>query len=102
MVKAILIGTDRLDVKEIDLDIDPRKNQISQIFSGRATFVGQWPDIDVVILKGVDGHTILNKHTLPHPFSDASVYGPILLVRMDSFSEPRDFTLDEYKSFRSR
>ena len=102
MTKAILIGVDRYDIKEIDLDIDPAKNEISRIFSGQATFIGQWPDIQVVILKPAIEHTQKNKHILPYPFSDVTVYGPILLVRMDENADPRDFTLQEYKSFRSR
>jgi hypothetical protein len=102
MTKAILIGTERIDLKEIDLDIDPKKNQIMQIFGSQATFIGQWPDIDVVILKSVNDDGDINKNMLPYPFTGIIVRGPILLVRMDENSEPRDFTLKEYKLFRCR
>lgn len=102
MTKAILIGTERFNLSEIDLDIDPEKNQIMQIFGSQATFIGQWPDIDVVILKSVNEDGDINKNILPHPFTDITVYGPVLLVRMDENSEPCDFTLKEYKSFRCR
>lgn len=102
MTKAVLIGVERYDLNEIDLDIDPKKNQIMHIFDGQATFIGQWPDIDVVILRAVNSNLDINKNTLPYPFSDIEVRGPILLVRMDTYSEPKDFTLKEYKLFRSR
>jgi hypothetical protein len=65
---------------------------------GRQTFIGQWPDIDVVIMKPEDGKT-KNENILPPPFHVEEVYGKILLVRMDENSEPQDFTLDEYNSF---
>jgi len=65
---------------------------------GRQTFIGQWPDIDVVIIKPEEGE-IKNENVLPTPFDVEEVNGKILLVRMDENSEPRDFTLEEYKLF---
>lgn len=32
MTKAILIGTERIDLKEIDLDIDPKKSNNADIW----------------------------------------------------------------------
>ena len=61
-------------------------------------FIGQWPDIDVVIMKPEDGK-VKNENNLPHPFDVEDVYGKILLVRMDENSDPQDFTLDEFNSF---
>tara|TARA_B100000405_G_C16614041_1_gene385187 strand:+ start:470 stop:769 length:300 start_codon:yes stop_codon:yes gene_type:complete len=97
MTIAVLIHEEEDKLEEINLDIDPVKNEIYKILSGRATFIGQWPDIDVVILKCVQA-TKLNQNTLPHPFHGEEVYGKILLVRMDEDSEPRDFTLKEFTS----
>lgn len=51
MTKAVLIHEEMGNVEQIEIDIDPRKNEIFKILSGRATFIGQWPDIDVVIVK---------------------------------------------------
>ena len=98
MNKAILIREKRGDVVEIELDISPHKNEIFKILEGRQTFIGQCPDIDVVIMKPEDGK-VKNENNLPHPFDVEDVYGKILLVRMDENSEPQDFTLDEYNSF---
>ena len=101
MTKAILICENVGHVQEIDLDITPSKNEIFKLLCGRQTFIGQWPDIDVVIMKPEDGVS-KNENTLPYPFSSEEVYGKILLVRMDADSEPQDFTLKEYLSFRGR
>ena len=99
MNKAILIREKLGDVVEINLDIAPYKNEIFKILEGRQTFIGQWPDIDVVIMKPEDGK-VKNENTLPHPFNDEEIYGKILLVRMDEHSEPRDFTLREYRRYK--
>ena len=83
------------------MDIDPRKNEIFLQLSGSPTFIGQWPELDVVIMKPQYG-IILNTNTLPPPFDTEEVYGSILLVRMDENSDPRDFTLEEYLNFVRR
>jgi hypothetical protein len=98
MTRAILIKEQFGDIREIELDIDPRKNEIFLLLSGSATFIGQWPDLDVVIMKAQYAEKI-NNNTLPPPFDTEEVRGSILLVRMDENSDPRDFTLEEYLSF---
>jgi hypothetical protein len=98
MTKAVLIHEELGHVQEIDLDIAPSKNEIFKLLCGRQTFIGQWPDIDVVIMKPEDGK-VKNENNLPHPFDVEDVYGKILLVRMDENSDPQDFTLDEFNSF---
>lgn len=99
MTKAILIHEKLGAIEEIDLDIAPEKNQIYKLLKGRATFIGQWPDLDVCIMKAEKGGLSKNENTLPRPFSREEVYSKILLVRMDEQSEPRDFTMEEYQSF---
>lgn len=101
MTKAILIHETEGNIEEIDLDIDPSKNEIFLLLCGRQTFIGQWPEIDVVIMKPEDG-TTRNDNVLPTPFDVEEVYGKILLVRMDENSDPQDFTLQEYESFNLR
>ena len=104
MTKAILIHENVGNIREIDLDITPHKNEVFTLLEGRQTFIGQWPDIDVVIMKPEDGK-LKNANTLPNPFDVEDVYGKILLVRMvwvNEKSEPRDFTLEEYQSFLRR
>jgi len=98
MTVAILIREEFGDISEIDLDIDPRKNEIFQLLSGTPTFIGQWVDLDVVIMKPQYGEK-LNNNQLPSPFNNEEVFGSILLVRMDENSDPRDFTLEEYLRF---
>jgi hypothetical protein len=98
MTVAVLIKEQFGDIQEIDLDIEPSKNEIFLRLGGPATFIGQWPDLDVVIIKCTHGES-LNQNTLPTPFKTEEVHGPILLVRMDENSDPRDFTLEEYLGF---
>ena len=99
MTKAIHICENIGHVQEIDLDIAPSKNEIFKLLCGRQTFIGQWPDIDVVILKAESSTSSTNENKLPKPFEIEEVNGKILLVRMDENSEHQDFTLDEYKLF---
>lgn len=98
MTKAVLIHEEINRVTTIDVDIDPIKKEIFQILQGPATFVGQWPEIDVVIMKCVRGNN-KNLNILPTPFDMEDVCGKILLMRMDKDSEPQDFTLEEYLQF---
>jgi hypothetical protein len=94
--RAILIHETHGNLEEIDLDIDPKKNEIFKLLRGPQTFIGQWPAIDVVIMKCKDGFE-KNQNSLPYPFDTEDVYGRILLVRMDENSDPQDFTLDEFR-----
>lgn len=98
MTKAILIHEERGHIIDIEIDIDPVKNEIFKILGGPATFIGQWPEIDVVLLKCTRGH-VKNMNSIPFPFENEVVFGKILLIRMDKHSEPNDFTLDEYTEF---
>ena len=100
MNKAVLIKEELGNIQEIDLDIDPQKNEIFRLLSGSPTFIGQWPDLDVVIMKAQYASE-LNTNKLPPPFDEEEIRGSILLVRMDENSDPRDFTLEEYLSFVS-
>lgn len=101
MTKAVLIYEDKDHIEEIEVDIEPSKNEIFKLLSGRATFIGQWPEIDVVIMKPEYG-IIENENILPFPFHGEEVRGKILLMRMDEHSEPQDFTLHEYLSLGFR
>lgn len=101
MTKAVLIKEQFGNIQEIELDIDPRKNEIFKLLSGTPTFIGQWPEIDVVIMKAQMAIDV-NNNTLPVPFDTEEVRGSILLVRMDENSHPRDFTLEEYLNFVRR
>jgi len=93
MTLAILIHETHETIEQIHIDIEPSKTRCLNT-SGRATFIGQWPDIDVVIMKAESSGIIKNMNILPKPFEDEEVYGKILLMRMDENSEPQDFTVD--------
>ena len=51
MTRAVLINEKRNDIHEIHIDISPYKNEIFKILRGKASFLGQWPDEQVVIVK---------------------------------------------------
>jgi hypothetical protein len=95
MVRCVLISEEEGNITEIET---PLGADLYQILKGPGTFIGQWPDIDVVIMKCRESYFTLmeNRNVLPAPFQDEKVTGPILLVRMDEHSEPQDFTLEEY------
>tara|TARA_B100001769_G_scaffold260627_1_gene241391 strand:- start:665 stop:1069 length:405 start_codon:yes stop_codon:yes gene_type:complete len=100
MTRAVLINEKRNDIHEIHIDISPYKNEIFKILRGKASFLGQWPDEQVVIVKTERDEAlselILNTNRLPRPFTNMLVYGRILLLRMDDNADPQDFTLREY------
>ena len=101
MTRAVLINERKRNIREIDLDIAPEKNEIFKILRGKASFLGQWPDEQVVIVKcelcDSEFDLPVNENKLPRPFTNMIVFGRILLIRMDEDSEPQDFTLEEYK-----
>ena len=98
MTKAVLIHEDEGNIEEIDVDIEPSKNEIFKILGGPQTFIGQWPELNVVIMKA-ENAVVVNENIIPSPFHDEEVMGKILLIRMDVNSEPQDFTVIEYVSF---
>ena len=100
MTRVILINEKRNDIHEIDIDLSPDQNEIYKILRGKASFLGQWPDEQVVIVKCNPNETMfdlaLNENRLPRPFTNMLVFGRILLIRMDDDAEPQDFKLKEY------
>ena len=100
MTRAVLINEKRNDIHEIHVDISPYKNEIFKILRGKASFLGQWPDEQVVIVKTEPedslSELLINTNRLPRPFTNMIVHGRILLLRMDNNADPQDFTLKEY------
>ena len=94
MITAVLIHEQLGATEDIQLDT----NKIYNVLGGRATFIGQWPEIDVVIMKAVTAE-LKNENRLPPPFHEEHVEGKILLVRMDENSEPQNFTCQEYQAW---
>jgi len=95
MVKCVLIGESCGDVRVID---SPLQKDIYTLLKGPGTFIGQYDDVNVVIMKCRESifDLEMNQNTLPEPFEKERVLGPILLVRMNENSEPEDFTLQEF------
>ena len=96
-MKAVLINETHGNIIEIDLNIHPKRNEIFKLLKGTGTFVGQWPDSDVVIMKCNESVFELqkNENTLSEPFDKEIIYGPILFIRMDKDAKHQDLTLTE-------
>lgn len=96
-MKAVLINETYGNIIEIELDIHPKKNEVFKLLKGTGTFVGQWPDSDVVIMKCKESIFELqkNENTLVEPFDKEVIYGPILFIRMDENADHQDLTLTE-------
>ena len=95
MVKCVLISEEEHHFTEIETQLG---QDMYTILKGTATFVGQWPEIDVVIMRCHESPFDLmeNRNMLPEPFDKEIIRGPILLVRMDENAEPQDYTLQEF------
>ncbi len=96
-MKAVLLNETYGNIVEIDLNISLKENQIFKLLKGTGTFIGQWPDSDVVIMKCKESMFELqkNENTLAEPFDEDTVYGPILFIRMDENADHQDLTLAE-------
>merc|ERR1712086_718508 len=98
VVQAIQIGVDA-SVKQIELDMNPKANSLEKLLGGPVTFVGMYDDGDLIVMcaKNVKGK--VNKYTLPAPFADEKVKGDMMVVKMDSGSEPNSITLKQWNKF---
>lgn len=98
MVQCVLISEEDGNISEVSVVVSSESRDLYRLLKGTATFIGQWPEIFVVIMKCRESTFELmeNRNVLPPPFENEKVLGPILLVRMDSNAEPQDFTLSEY------
>lgn len=96
-VKAVLIRVQHGELIEIVMDLSTKTSQITEYLGGPATFIGQWPEHEVVILKCSDPvlDPPMNQNVLAEPFTQEQVLGSILLIRMDQDAIPRDLTLEE-------
>ena len=89
---------------EVSLDMTPKVCAPALQLGGSATICASYDDIDVIVMKLREPaeNTPVNPHKLPAPFQEFVVKGPILFVRMDQDSEPRDFSLEEYVQYAKK
>ena len=104
MTNCVLISEEDGNISDVIINIHRTSNDLFRVLKGTGTFIGQWPDINVVIMKCRESmfDLIENRNILPEPFDKETIIGPVLLVRMDENSEPQDFTLQEYLDFLGR
>ena len=96
MTQCVLISEEDGNISDVTISI--KGTDLYRVLKGTATFIGQFPDSDIVIMKcDVSNFQLLeNRNKLPEPFHDEIVLGPILLIRMDENADPQDFTVSEY------
>jgi len=99
MTIAVLLDEPRGRIREVEIDVD--STDTFQLLKGPGTFIGQWPEIEVVIMKCREScmELLLNENILPPPFDKEETMGAVILIRMDENAEPQDFTLTEYEQF---
>ena len=106
VVKAVVLRATG-EAEELSFDSTPAKNEAAKILGGSATFVGQFPAVNVIVmrLRDAGSATPVSKHSAalapPLHALEAPVRGDMLLVRMDDEGEPADFTLSEYTAFNA-
>jgi hypothetical protein len=98
-VKAVLLSEEEGNVSEIDLDISSEKREIFKLLKGPTTFIGMCYEMDVIAMKCRESvfDLLENRNKLPKPFDkETDIFGPVLFLRMNEESEPKDFTLKEF------
>jgi hypothetical protein len=102
MVNCVLISEEENHITDVEVNI--KGDDLYRILKGTGTFIGQLPESDVVIMKCDVSvfDLMMNRNSLPEPFHEEVVLGPILLIRMDEEANPQNFTVNEYLSFLSR
>ena len=80
-------------IEQIELDMTPSKNKIVELMGGSVTILGQYNDIETVVLKlrNPGEEATENPHKLQPPLHSQTVFGPMLLVRMDESANPQNF-----------
>jgi hypothetical protein len=105
VVKAVLLehgGTQ----KEINVDMTPAKNELSKLLGGSPTFVGQYTDIEAVVMArrdhdSPDSTMPKNANELKYPLHEVSVCGDMVVLKMVN-AEPTDMKLSEYSEWREK
>lgn len=103
IVNCVMLRADG-SIEAVDVDMTPSQRRCQELLGGELTFLGQWEDLQVVLLASKDqsGNLPLNKHKLQPPFHDVVAYGDILLTRSDDDGEAAHFPLSEYMSFKDQ
>jgi len=96
MVTCVLISEEDGNISDVEINIVG--NDLYRILKGTATFIGQFPDTNIIIMKcDVSPFELIeNRNKLPEPFHNEVVIGPILLVYMDDNAEPQNYTVSDY------
>ena len=102
MVNCVLISEEEGHITDVDINI--KGDDLYRVLKGTGTFIGQFPDTEIVIMKCDVSYFELmeNRNKLPEPFHEETVMGPILLIHMDSNADPQDFTVLDFLGWYPR
>eukprot|EP00486_Rosalina_sp_Unknown_P000602 CAMPEP_0201568990 /NCGR_PEP_ID=MMETSP0190_2-20130828/10412_1 /ASSEMBLY_ACC=CAM_ASM_000263 /TAXON_ID=37353 /ORGANISM="Rosalina sp." /LENGTH=644 /DNA_ID=CAMNT_0047990807 /DNA_START=80 /DNA_END=2014 /DNA_ORIENTATION=- len=104
-VKAVLLKSDG-SVEEISYDSTPSRNHVSEILGAPPSIIGQYPDLDVIVVgpryQEPQTEFKLNKHKLRFPFNNSTFYGDVFLYKFNQDCVCVDFTADQYKAFAAK
>lgn len=104
-VKAVLLKTDG-SAEQIMYDSTPSKNHVTQILGAPPSIIGQYADLDLIIVgprcKQSPAEFAKNTHKLRYPFNNEEFYGDIFLYRFSQDCVVEDFLLSEYEEFASK
>jgi hypothetical protein len=101
IVKMVRLQSNGL-MDELTVDMTPKLNAHAAYLNNEPSILGSYEDLGVVLLitKNQENEGLeISKHNLLPPFNKSVVRGDVLLIRMDSNSNPVDFTLEEYKKW---
>jgi len=105
-VQTVVLAEDGT-ARQLSLDMTPAKAEVSKLLGGTPTFIGQFAELEVMIVKVFTPTEAqgLTTAKMPSPFvyneADPSTHhrGPILLYRCDENADPKNFTLAEWQAF---
>jgi Family of unknown function (DUF5880) len=101
IVQGVLLSADGTS-KQIEVDMTPAKREVDAILGGDLTILGQYADLDAILLVLADQSAptlAANPHKLQPPFHAREVKGNIVILRSDEDGEFTNFTLSEYEEF---
>jgi len=84
-------------IEEKKVDMTPKLNKVGELLGGPGTFIGQFEEIQAVLMKLREPteDTPVNTCKLPAPLDSEEVRGDIIVIRMDDNATPQDLTKEE-------
>ena len=95
-VQAVLL---RADGSSEETPYDCSSKQTNSILNGRPSIIGELEDIQVLVVRSLNGSGNENKHRLPVPLCTEQHRGDYLLFRVDAAGNAQSVSLKEYEEY---